>query len=51
MQPIIGIDISKDHLDAHALPSGMERRFANSPARIRALLNWAHSVQTVRVLF
>lgn len=51
MQPIIGIDISKDHLDAHALPSGMERRFANSPAGIRALLNWAHSVQTVRVLF
>lgn len=51
MQPIIGIDISKDHLDAHALPSGMERRFANSPVGIRALLNWAHSVQTVRVLF
>jgi transposase len=29
----------------------MARRFANSPAGIRELLNWARSMQTARVLF
>ena len=28
----IGIDISKDWLDAHRLPDGRARRFAKTPA-------------------
>ena len=31
---IIGIDISKDHLDCHRLPEGGDRRFANAAAGI-----------------
>ncbi len=37
---IIGIDISKDHLDAHALTTREDRRFANTAAGIAALLLW-----------
>lgn len=37
---IIGIDISKDHLDAHRLPDGVRRRYCNDRAGHRALLKW-----------
>ena len=37
---IIGIDISKDHLDAHALATGEDRRFDNTTAGIDALRDW-----------
>ena len=33
----VGVDISKAHLDAHALPSGRAERFANNAAGIRKL--------------
>jgi len=36
----IGIDISKAWLDAHALPAGLARRFANDPAGQKALIRW-----------
>lgn len=36
----IGVDISKDSLDAHRFPEGEVRRFANSAAGYRSLIDW-----------
>jgi len=36
----IGIDISKDTLDAHRLSTGAAAQFANSAAGLRALQRW-----------
>jgi transposase len=40
MEKIVGIDVSKDWLDAHALPSGRAERFANDHAGLDALIAW-----------
>jgi transposase len=37
---IIGIDISKDHLDVHRLPDGARRHYRNNRTGHRALLKW-----------
>ena len=37
----IGVDISKDHLDAHRMSDGESRRFANDKAGHRAFVGWA----------
>ena len=37
----VGVDISKNHLDAHQLPSGRAARFANDAAGIEELAAWA----------
>jgi transposase len=39
----IGIDISKDHLDAHRLPGGEHERFDNTSSGHKALLRWIGS--------
>ena len=36
----IGVDISKDHLDAHRMSDGASRRFANDGAGHRAFTGW-----------
>jgi len=36
----VGVDISKDTLDAHRLPDGVSRSFANTPAGQKALIAW-----------
>ena len=36
----IGVDISKDHLDAHRMSNGASRRFANDRAGHRAFAGW-----------
>lgn len=46
----IGIDISKDHLDAHRLPGGEHDRFDNTPAGHKALLRWIGPIPT-RVVY
>ncbi len=46
----IGVDISKDTLDAHRLPEGASRRFANTPAGHKALIAWAGRAVT-RIVF
>ena len=43
----VGVDISKAHLDAHALPSGRAERFANNAAGIRKLAAWAGPAECV----
>lgn len=46
----IGVDISKDTLDAHRLPDGASHRFPNSPAGHRALIAWIDP-EVARVVF
>ena len=36
----IGVDVSKDYLDAHRLADGAARRFANDRAGRKALIKW-----------
>ena len=47
----IGIDIAKDHLDAHRLPDATGRRFANDPAGLRALVRWIGDAAVARVVY
>ncbi|HEX4607728.1 MAG TPA: IS110 family transposase [Urbifossiella sp.] len=46
----VGIDVSKDTLDAHLLPDGTARRFDNTPDGIAALLAWVAPVAPTRVV-
>lgn len=39
----VGIDVSKDHLDAHARPAGTAERFPNDPGGVAALAAWARA--------
>jgi transposase len=39
-KPTIGVDVSKDHLDACRWPDGETRRVANDPAGHKALIAW-----------
>jgi transposase len=47
----IGVDVSKDHLDAHRLTDGASRRFANDRAGHKAFLKWRAQTPTERVIF
>lgn len=46
----IGIDISKDSLDAHRWPDGATRRFPNTPAGHKALIGWI-GIDASRIVF
>lgn len=48
---VVGIDISKDHLDVHLHPSGQTRRVTNATAGHKALLAWLKSVTLELVVF
>lgn len=47
----IGIDVSKDWLDAHRLPDGASRRFANDKNGHKALIRWIGQAPVTRVVF
>ena len=47
----IGIDVSKDSLDAHARPTSLARRFANTAAGIAELIAWAKPLAAERIVF
>src|SRR5207253_7006185 len=47
----IGVDVSQDHLDAHVRPAALRRRFANTPAGIAELLDWARPHAAERIVF
>jgi transposase len=36
----IGIDVSKDHVDAHRLPDGAASKFANTRSGLTRLIRW-----------
>ncbi len=48
---LVGVDVCKDFLDAHARPAGLHRRFDNTPAGIEQLVAWVQSVAPERVVF
>lgn len=50
-QAIIGIDISKDHLDVHRLPEAVEQRFTNDRAGHRALVKWLARGPVERIVY
>ena len=47
----IGVDVSKDHLDAHRLADGAVRRFANNKGGHKALIKWLAETPLYRVVF
>ena len=47
----IGIDVSKDHLDAYRLADGAARRFANTKGGHKALVKWLAETPLNRVVF
>ena len=51
MEDTIGIDISKDTLDAYWLSSREHRQFCNDKAGVKALAFWAKKTEVSRVIF
>jgi transposase len=51
MEDTIGIDISKDTLDAYWLSSREHRQFCNDKAGAKALALWARQTEVSRVIF
>lgn len=51
MQDTIGIDISKDKLDAYWLSKGERKQFCNDKAGVKALALWANEAEVSRVIF
>ena len=47
----IGVDVSKDHLDAHRLADGASRRFANDKCGRKAFVKWFTQTPVERVVF
>ena len=47
----IGVDISKDHLDAHRMSDGKSRRFANDHAGHRTFLKWLGGATGTRIVY
>ena len=48
---IIGVDLSKDHFDAHRLPDGAAARFGNDKRGYRAFRTWLKGWTTERIVF
>jgi transposase len=46
----LGVDVSKDFLDAHVRPDGSARRFDNTPEGLDALLDWVRSFPVALVV-
>ena len=51
MQHTLGVDVSKDRLDAHALATGEARSFANDRAGLARLLRWTRRLGTPLVVY
>jgi transposase len=48
---LIGVDVCKDFLDAHARPAAVQKRFDNTPAGIEQLVAWVQTFAPERVVF
>ena len=48
---LIGVDVCKEFLDAHARPAGARQRFDNTPAGIEQLVAWVRAFAPERVVF
>lgn len=47
----LGVDISKDTLDAYLHPRGKARRFQNTPKGFEALLSWLKDIAIARIVY
>lgn len=48
---LVGVDVCKDFLDAHARPAARQQRFDNTPAGIEQLVAWVRTMAPERVVF
>ena len=48
---LVGVDVCKDFLDAHARPAGLKQRFANTPDGIQQLVAWVRTLTPERIVF
>ena len=48
---LVGVDVCKDFLDAHARPAAAKKRFDNTPAGIEQLVAWVRPFTPERVVF
>jgi transposase len=48
---LIGVDVCKDFLDAHARPAGSQQRFDNTPQGIQQLVAWVQTFTPERIVF
>jgi transposase len=48
---LVGVDVCKDFLDAHARPAGLQQRFDNTPDGIEQLVAWLRTLKPERVVF
>ena len=48
---VIGVDVSKQTLDAHARPANQSRRFPNHSAGIAELVAWVKTFTPTRLVF
>ena len=48
---LVGVDVCKDFLDAHARPAGLKQRFDNTPDGIEQLVAWVRTPAPERVVF
>lgn len=51
MQDAIGVDISKDHLDACHARTGVHRRFSNNTTGLKTLCRWASEQDGAAIVF
>ena len=49
--PFIGVDVSKDFLDAYVRPTALRQRFANTTEGIADLVAWVRPLGAQRILF
>src|SRR5579871_362095 len=48
---LVGVDVCKDFLDAHARPAAVQQRFDNTPDGIEQLVAWLHTLKPERIVF
>jgi transposase len=48
---LVGVDVCKDFLDAHARPAGAQQRFPNNPTGIQQLRAWIEPFSPERIVF
>jgi transposase len=48
---LVGVDVCKDFLDAHARPAALQQRFDNTPDGIEQLVAWLRTLKPERIVF
>ncbi len=51
LQPVIGVDVCQDSLEAYVRPNNLRRRFPNTPAGIADFVAWVRPFDAQRIVF